>query len=315
MEHFVYVCSWSQSANGFALWVKAQPTLRGEGATYDKAEARLIRAIQDAGGAMTAVLEFDPPLPKTSLTAKYASPEILLVTADNGFEIVEPRAPATETKEEMWARQRWPGSYYEGSICPKCRYVAGRRTAKSLPIEGLASGYDGAFGSIGYARATHQLVSEEFVGLLTTEERSGLELRPVIRRGRRKFFELIGPEGPPFVAVVGMKLSGWRCEACDHRTWGYWNEGLDVSEFVARSNVPLGASVFTVGTYPEIELAVTAARWKEIVGRKGTRGFISGLLGIAPDEEVVRRPELPTVEESLAERDRRRSEAGLPPMR
>lgn len=314
MEHHVYVCSWSHSATGFALWVKARPKLRGEGATYDEAEARLIRAIQDAGGAMTAVLEFDPPLPKSPLTAKYASPEILLVTADSAFQIEEPRATAAETREEMWARQRWPGEYYEGPICPKCRYAAGRRTAKPLPIAELESGYDGACGMIGYARATHQLVSEEFVELLTTEERARLELRPVIRTGRRKFFELVGPEGPPLVAVAGMKVSGWRCDACDHRTWGYWSEVLNIHDFVARSGVPLDASVFTVGTYPEIKLVVTAARWKEMVGRKGTRGFTSGLLGIAPDEEVVRRPELPTAEECLAERERHWRE-GLPPVR
>ena len=67
----------------------------------------MIEAIQDAGGAMTAVLEFDPPLPKMPLAEKYASPEILLVVGDSGFRVDGPRATAFETKEEMSARQRW----------------------------------------------------------------------------------------------------------------------------------------------------------------------------------------------------------------
>ena len=166
MEHHVYVCSWDQSPKGFAIWIKARPKLRGEGVKYADAEERLIKAIQDAGGAMTAVLEFDPPLPMTPLAEKYTSPEILLVVGDSGFDIDGPRKTAFETKEEMWTRQRWAAEYYEAPICPKCRYVNGRRSAKPLPIAAMESGYDGAFGTIGYVRAVHQVISEEFVGLL-----------------------------------------------------------------------------------------------------------------------------------------------------
>ena len=46
------------------------------------------------------------------------------------------------------------------------------------------------------------------------------------------------------------------------------------------------------------------------MGRKGTRGFTSNRLGLAPTDEVMRRPELPTVEVCLAERDRRRRMRG-----
>jgi hypothetical protein len=86
---------------------------------------------------------------------------------------------------------------------------------------------------------------------------------------------------------------------CDHRTWGYWIEGLSMNSFVARADLQTPLSVFTVGTFPEIELAATETRWHELRGQSGARGFVSRLLGVVPDHEAVRRPELPTYEERL----------------
>jgi hypothetical protein len=125
-----------------------------------------------------------------------------------------------------------------------------------------------------------------------------LQFQATKRKRGRKFFELVGPEGPPHVALAGVKINGWRCTQCDNRTWGYWVEGTAISSFVARPDLPAASSgLFTVGTFPEIELATTAARWKELLGHKGTRGFASRPLGVVPEHEVVRRPELPTYEE------------------
>lgn len=88
-----------------------------------------------------------------------------------------------------------------------------------------------------------------------------------------------------------------------HRTWGFFIDGLSMNSFVARSDLPVPLpGVITVGRSPEIELAVTGARWKELVGRKGTRGFVAHPLGVVPDHDVVRCPELPTYEERLKER-------------
>jgi hypothetical protein len=146
----------------------------------------------------------------------------------------------------------------------------------------------------------HQIVSEELLALLSDDERRGLELQPTNRKGRRKFHELVGPEGPPHVAVASIDAGGWRCTQCSYQTWGYWVQGMTIRSFVARSDLPEPLkSVFTVGTYPRIRLAVTATRWRELVGQRGTRGFVSSLLGVLPDEEVVRHPRLPTYEEQL----------------
>jgi hypothetical protein len=143
------------------------------------------------------------------------------------------------------------------------------------------------------------LFSEEFLNLLTLEERQYLKFQPVIRkRGARRFYELLGPAGPPLVAVAGMKISGWRCSQCGHRTWSYWVKALSIRTFIAASDLPpFLRGIFTVGIPPEIHWAVTSERWKTLVGQKGTRGFASNLLGVVPEREVVREPELQTYED------------------
>jgi hypothetical protein len=302
MEHAVYICSWSQSSEGFALWVKSRPHIRVSASTYAEAEQRLIEAIQDAGGAMQAVMEFDPPLPKSTLAEKYSKPEIYLIGGDDRFETDAPRWNRAESHQDIEERLRWLDSFYDKPVCRKCKYTSGRRNAKPVTLK-YAGKYNGAFGSFGTdGGPNHQLVSEEFLKLLGPDEKRRLEFQPTVRKGRIKFYELVGPEGPPQVAVTGMKIDGWRCTECDYGRWGYWMESVAISTFIARADLPSHLNgLFTVGTFPEIELAVTASRWKEMLNQKGTRGFASRQVGVVPDNEVVRRPDLPTVEQRQEE--------------
>jgi hypothetical protein len=284
--------------------VKARQQVRASGPTYAEAEERLIEAIQDTGGARQAVIEFDPPLPRSSLEEKYSSPEIYLIGGDDRFETDAPRWKWSDSAREVDERLRWLDAFYDRPVCRKCKWTSGRRNDKPVTLTYAPSKYDGAFGSFGTdGGPNHQIVSEEFLAVLTPEEKRSLQFQPTARKRARKFFELIGPAGPPHVAVAGMKINGWRCTQCDHHTWGYWVEGMAISSFVARSDLPTAlGGVFTVGAFPEIELAVTASRWKELLGQKGTRGFASRQIGVVPDREVVRCPELATYEERLAER-------------
>ncbi len=297
MEHGVYICTWSRSRDRFTLAVKSRPELRSSAPTYAEAEERLIEVIQNSGGAMQAVLEFDPPLPKSTLEKKYGFPEIYLIGGDDRFETDAPRGKPFECVEETEERFRWLDAFYDKPVCRKCKRTPGRRNDKPVTLT-YAGKYDGAFGSLGtIGGSSHHIVSEEFLTLLTTEEKCRLEFQPTHRKGRKKFYELVGPEGPPHVAVLGIKISGWHCLTCDHRTWGYWVEGMAINSFVARSDLPVDLSgVFAIGTFPEIELAVTGPRWRELLGQKGTRGFTSRQVGVVRDHEVLREPELPTYE-------------------
>ena len=62
--------------------------------------------------------------------------------------------------------------------------------------------------------------SEEFLALLSSEERHKLVTRPVARRGWSRGLQLIGPAGPEFVAVACLPVSGWRCSECGRLTLG-----------------------------------------------------------------------------------------------
>jgi hypothetical protein len=97
-------------------------------------------------------------------------------------------------------------------------------------------------------------------------------------------------------------------------------DGLAIQSFIAAPDLqPVLNGVFTVGLLPEVQLAVTADRWKEMVGRKGARGFVSQQLGVVPQHEVISIPKLPTYEERLRNNAERsghcsRSAAGRSPL-
>ena len=182
--------------------------------TYAEAEERLIEAIQDEGGAMQAVMEFDPPLPKSTLDGKYSSPEIFLIGGDDQFETDAPRWKWSESAREVDERLRWLDAFYDQPVCRKCHYTCGRRNDKSVTLTFAPTKYDGAFGSFGTDNGpNHQIVSEGFLALLTPDEKHSLKFQPTTRKRGRKFFELVGPEGPPHVAVAGVKINGWRARS------------------------------------------------------------------------------------------------------
>jgi hypothetical protein len=149
------------------------------------------------------------------------------------------------------------------------------------------------------------IFSEEFLHLLTAEERRRLQFRQVerTRPARKRFVELIGPPGPQFVAATGLSMNGWHCSSCGHRTFGCWVEGMAIHEFIAKDDLasPL-PGLFTVGNPPEIHLCATRQRWHELIGKEGSRGFVSLPLGVVPTMQVVRTPIL----ESLQSQENRR---------
>ena len=100
MEEDVYLCGWTESADGFELWVKSRPGIRARGRTYREAESALLDAIAKACGVYFAVLEFSPPLPRSEFDKKYSNPELYIVCGDDRFETDEPRRVMFETEDE-----------------------------------------------------------------------------------------------------------------------------------------------------------------------------------------------------------------------
>lgn len=301
MGNNVYICGWSHSSEGFSLWTKTGPRMTAQAPTYVLAEERLIAAIQERDGATYLVLEFDPPLPRSEQECKYTRPELYLIGGDDRFETAAARRVPFETAEEREARfSSELDIFFERPLCRKCESATAPRSEQPLELTSVPSRFDGAFGHLeGRGSPRLQIVSEEFLDLLSLDERQRLVLHPTVNKGRsrRKFYELVGPAGPPFVAAMELPVNGWRCSACNYMTWGYWIDGMSIRSCVADSDLPQPLpSLFTVGTPPEIYLCVTGERWRELLGKKGVRGFVSEALGIVSDQELIRHPDLPSNE-------------------
>ena len=295
MEDDVYLCSWSCSQSGYELWLKSRPTVRGCGATYDEAEEALIEAIHDSGGAVRAVLEFNPPLVPSDDVREFLTPSIVTIWGDERFEQGGPRRGGFfANAEERDAHLVWDDQHYEGGFCRACRAPRGPRTERPLELSYVRSGYGGGFVSI--AGGTSYVFSEKFLELLTTQERDFLELRQVVhtRRSRVAYYELIGPPGPPLVGLKDVAPhSGWVCDDCCFRRFGYSRTGFSLNSFVASEDLPHPLpGIFTVGLQPCVELAATSERWAELVGKKGTQGMLSQPLGVVTPNRVDRKPPL-----------------------
>lgn len=294
MEQNVYICTWKKSNGVFALSVTSRPHICASAPTFSEAEDRLVDAIQRSGGALHAVLEFAPRRPASDFDARFLDPEILLICGDDRFETDAPRRTPFEDPRQLEERLKRLDAFYEAPVCRHCSHTVARRTDKRIKLTYAPVKFDGAFGTLGYdGGPNHQLVSEQFLSILTPEEKGRLEFRPAERKRGRNFFELVGPAGPRFVAVAGMIAHGWSCPTCGHCKWGHSHEAGSIDCFIARADLqPQLAGLFTVGGFPEIELCVTASRWDELVGKAGTRGFVSRPLGVVPEDAVEHRPQL-----------------------
>jgi hypothetical protein len=295
MEHDVYICSWLESAAGFEVWVKSRPQVRARGKTYLEAQEALLGAILKAGGAYQAVLEFVPPFPRSEVDTRYSSLELYIICGDDRFETDEPCRVMFESENERSHRLTWYDDFFVAQICRECLSPGGPRSERPVTITHARSGYDGGF--VVLAGATLQIFSEDFLMLLTNDERQNLNFRLVNRssRSRKQLFELVGPSGPSPVAIAGREANGWRCTACGARVFGYHYESATttISSYVAAADLTARVRpVFTIGAQPSISLCVTAERWASMVGKRGTRGLVSRLIGVVPDNEVVRIPDL-----------------------
>lgn len=289
MEDDVYICKWKRTADGFRLWVKGKPKLgvEGDGDIYALSE-RLSEVIAESGGAPHAVVEFDKPFPKSAFDSRYSTPAVVTVCGDDSFE-------ATLSLEHRRDRALWYDQFFQQPSCPECKGITSERNDVPITIDDFRPSFDGGFITCGTTAL--YVYSDAFLDLLTPEEKSGLQLRPVTlsKKSKKQYFELVGPQGIPYTAVSTLDHSGWRCDFCGFSTFGYLSRKSAIRRFVRKSKLPNPLpSVFTVGTLPRIRLCLTAERWAEMVSKPGTRGFTSSTLGIAPDMDVVVRPELQT---------------------
>jgi hypothetical protein len=294
MEDGIYLCRWKETSEGFELWMKSRPQIRAKGRTYLEAEDAFLATIAEVLGVYHAVLEFVPPLPHSEFDRRYATPELYVVLGDDRFEADEPRRIPFETDDERAQRQAWYDNFFTLACCRTCGFSPGSRNERPLKLRYVSNRYEGGF--VYLAGASLHVFSENFLMLLSRAERRPLQFQLVdcLKKTRKQFFELVGPSGPPLVALTTGKVTGWQCTACGARVFGYdYSPDKSIYTFIARADLAQPCpEVFTIGTQPNVLLCMSAQRWADLVGQRGGRGLISRLVGVVPDDEVVRQPNL-----------------------
>lgn len=275
------VCKWKKTEGGWKLWRKGRPSVCGEGGTYEEAREALIGAIQHSGVSVLqeGPLEFDPPLPPAAEAERFMKPELYLLGGGEGFGgEVDPQA-----------------EYFEGGFCPTCGCGVGARTGRPIILSRVSKA-DGAYTTIhGYQSRT--LFSEDFLSLLTPEERERFDFRPVAyheRCNKRKcdYYELSADSPVPFVGIQGYEADGISCRTCGHREINYYKDKAPLSRFLCLSDLPdPPPSCFPVGSHQRPHLCMTRQRWDEIRGHKFTKGIVSQAVGVVPEALCERNPD------------------------
>lgn len=282
MEGRVYVCSWKRVGKRYRVWVKSRPRLAAEGDTFTEADEALWSLLITATGDGENSREYEPRAPVHAELEKFLTPALVVVIGDC---IVRVQA----------------GGEYDGPRCETCGYIGGRRTDRALIATDLESGFDAGFVAIRqppFAVANRYIFSGEFLELLRPEERKQFTWREVVRprRAKRAFHELLEADVTVEpIAITGFpKIGGWRCESCGFRRLPQY-VGYDwPSHWVDGSKLPR-QSCFAIGAGHDLELCMTAERWRELVGKRGTRGVLSYEVGIAPPDRQDKAPELRSI--------------------
>lgn len=286
MEDGVFVCAWSALAEGYSGWVKNRPALRVTAPSLETLAEVLRRAIFDRAHCMHPVLEFDPPLPVTGAFQQFGVDDIVEISGGNdGFSVLE--FPPGIHERPFKSKIYWD-TYFTARSCHSCHTPTGIRNELPLHVKGFSGDSDGGF--CGMGSGFRYVYSEAFLGLFQPHELVNLEFRPIVRdaRARKKYFELIGPSGPPFVAVKQIAASTSQCCECGRKKVSYFeNDDQPFPDFTQRSNHPNPiATIFTIGKLPYVKLCMRRDRWQSIVGKKNARGITSRRTGIVEDAFV-----------------------------
>jgi hypothetical protein len=300
----VILCNWKKQPSGYRLWVKAYPSVVGEGDTIEEAEESLRNAIWEAADDMDTVeaplYVYEPPLPVSAATERFLKPELYAVRGDEPFEFGPGDTGERMSREACgeWLEKHIDG-LYTGGYCRACKSGIGRRTRQTIQIGRYESNSDGGFiRTRGFSGPWYGYVySDRFLALLTPEERDRLEFQRVQiakKKGRREYYELLSAPDATFVGVKSLDAEGSECDVCGHISIHYHQEPtVDLLWFVCRSDLPDPLpSCLVVGYNDERYVCFTRQRWDEIRGKPGTKGMVPAPIGVVSEEECDRRPRM-----------------------
>jgi len=276
MEGRVYNCSWEKAGNRFKVWLTAEPKLGAEADSFSEADEKLWSVLCDRFVDGENFREYEPPPPASKNDEGYLADGLVTLVGNSAAERIGPVKPL-----------------FTNGLCKECGAGLGERTDAVLEVGFIESGFDSTF--IIRSGLSFYLYSEDFLSLLKPDELARFVWRSVRRnKGARKaFYECVGLEAVPFVAIRNQAFSGWECGECGHRVYGISRKGFSFSQAVSSANLnqPI-LSCFPVGPRFGAQVCATRDRWLQIRGRPGTRGIVPGPLGVVRPSEADSSPPL-----------------------
>lgn len=291
-EGGVYLCDWKKRGKSFEIQVRGKPQLKVAAPSIVDAEFALMELIHDVVGDMQPCFEYDPPLPKEAVQKKFEGIGIVAVSGGNdSFDYVGK-----------------PDELFTGGVCHVCKKGIGARTQKVLQLSTTPKATDGGSVSIRVAgpwpEMHIEIFSEDFVKALTPEERGRFKWLPVEPAGKSKksFFEPISvpltDRVLPSVVISPedrIEADGFNCRNCGRvQLWGIPHGGGGIIfRFVAEDALPNPLpSCFQIGQMADLKFCFRKERWAELVGKPGTKRFLSGQVGIVKRNQVNTNPEM-----------------------
>lgn len=270
-EGNVYLCQWEKRGRVLTLRLKRDPRVKASGSNLQSAEERMWERLCEEYGDGEAVLEYETPPPQkwACFASRYGGIDLVTVTGNDSM--------GTLTNE----RELHPKGY-----CRDCQMPL-ETAPGAVPEFNRVPSSDGAV-----EQSLGRFYSEEFLSLLSSEERAALTLVPVHgpKGSRKSFFHLGGEPAVNYVGVPGFEgLVNHQCGRCERLLGICYLRNCEFFEFIARNDLSRPTpAVFTAGWPGDVSLIMTRRRYARMIGKRGMRNIRSSRLWVVPDDQFVR---------------------------
>ncbi len=269
------ICKWKKTEAGWKLWKKGKPKVCGEASTYKKAFEALWDSMGTNGISLLqeGPIEYDKPLPPSVEAEKYMNPELYLIKPDEKFGCMLP--------DEGEA-------FFKAGQCRTCQKPIGQRSQTPLMLTFVNKADIASVKIFPFAHRT--VFSEDFLSLLTEQEKSLFDFRPVQYHSESKnrkcdYFELSCDSPFSFVGNSAYDSDGITCRECGHIDIKYYHINSPLERYLSSSDLPDPLpSCFPIGSHQMPVFCLTRQRWDEIRGHKFAKGLISRPVGVVPDD-------------------------------
>lgn len=207
-----------------------------------------------------------------------ACPNAVAVTQDDRYVVL--------FSHSWFAYLTDPDLLFEGGVTRCCGRPVGPRTDHTLGIH-MELAPPLAYAKQGGPSYYILVIREETALLLRSLGLKESHVRPALRPGRTrvKYLELLPSFVPETVAQIGLRNCGQKCTVCQRVNIHSDSSKFHSRELVRADDIPLGQSLFWVGTRPS-SLCVRRDWWKANRARPECRGIVAQPLWVVRHDDI-----------------------------